>query len=339
MKTDELNYELPERLIAQRPGNARGQARLLVVDRGSGTFKEDRFYNIAQHLRKGDCLVLNDTRVIPARLYGNKESGGRVEVFLLREHEPGVWEALVRPSAKVKPGTYINVGEHRACVEEILPGGKRRVRFDEKDVLRVLEQSGHVPLPPYIHRDAAQQRDRTDYQTIFANAPGAVAAPTAGLHYTDAIFDSLKQAGVDLAFLTLHVGYGTFKPVTSDTLEDHHVDVEDFEFTEKTATQLNQTRASGGRIVAVGTTAARVLETQCNAGNFAPGAGETSTYIHPPYTFTGVDILQTNFHLPRSSLLALVCAFAGTELILDAYHHAIDQEFTFYSYGDTMLIR
>lgn len=340
MDTAALDYTLPEELIAQRPCDPRDAARLLVLDRQTGEITTDIYRNVADYLAPGDCLVLNDTRVIRARLHGRKPTGGRVELFLLHEEAPGAWTALVRPSAKVKPGTEILLAEgQRARVGEDLQNGRRMVCFDRKDVLAVLESVGEVPLPPYIRREHPDDYDARRYQTVFASQPGAVAAPTAGLHFTDAVFARLDARGVRRVRLTLHVGYGTFKPITAARLEEHQVDPEEFVFAEEAAAALNETRAAGGRVVAVGTTAARVLETQHQAGQFVPGAGITSHYIYPPYEFRGVDVLQTNFHLPRSSLLALVCAFAGTGQVLEAYRFAVQQRFRFYSYGDVMLIR
>lgn len=339
MKTSELDYFLPEALIAQHPPDRRDASRLLVLDRAAQTFTEDEFQNIALYLKRGDCLTLNDTRVIRARLQGAKPSGGRVEIFLLHELEPGAWAALVRPSRRVKPGTVVQVTETaEAVVQEELPGGRRRVVFDDPHVLTLLEASGEVPLPPYIQREASEARDAERYQTLYARQPGAVAAPTAGLHFTESVFKSMRVAGVRSTMLTLHVGYGTFKPVQVDDLEAHRVEPEEFSFSEETAGLLNETRASGDRIVSVGTTSARVLETQCRGGIFHAGTGTTDRYIYPPYEFGAVDALLTNFHLPRSSLLALVCAFAGTAFTLSAYAHAIEEGFRFYSYGDAMLI-
>jgi S-adenosylmethionine:tRNA ribosyltransferase-isomerase len=274
LRTDSLDFDLPEELIAQRPAPRRDASRLLVVDRAAGTFSPVGFQEIGNYLRRGDCLVLNDTRVIRARVEAHKISGGRIEIFLLREDAPGEWTALLRPSAKAKPGTRLELASGMSAIAgEVLPDGKRRIRFDRPDVLEELERVGR-----------------------------------------------------------------TFKPVTVDDLAEHKVDAEDFEVSEATATQLNATRAQGGRVVAVGTTATRVLETQYREGCYHPGAGQTTKYIYPPYVFGGVDVLQTNFHLPRSSLLALVAAFAGPELIREAYRFAIAERFRFYSYGDAMLI-
>lgn len=339
MYTSELDYYLPESLIAQWPCEKRDQSRLLVLDRASGTMRTDIYEHVHQYLRSGDCMVLNNTRVIRARLYGRKKTGGRVEVFLLRETAPGRWLSLVRPSAKVRAGTPISfAGGLSAVIASGLGAGKWEVAFDHSDVIAHLEQAGEIPLPPYIKRDKSKASDAQRYQTIFAEKPGAVAAPTAGLHLTEAVFERLERAGVSRHFLTLHVGYGTFKPVTSDTLEAHRVDGEEFVFPDTVAGALNDARARGGRIVAVGTTCARVLETQYRHGAFRAGAGTTQLYIYPPYDFAAVDVLQTNFHLPKSSLLALVCAFAGRDLIMEAYALAVREKFRFYSYGDVMLI-
>jgi S-adenosylmethionine:tRNA ribosyltransferase-isomerase len=339
MNITDLDYDLPEALIAQHPEDRRDAARMLVLDRAARAMHVDSYRNVAQYLLPGDCMVLNDTRVIRARLRGRKATGGEVEIFLLRELAAGRWEALVRPSARVRPGTVVQAGaELAARVEETLPGGRRVVTFDTPDVLEVLERAGHIPLPPYIHRDAPYAPDLTRYQTVYAQRPGAVAAPTAGLHFTEDVFRSLDARGVGRATLTLHIGYGTFKPIQVEQIEDHVLDPEEFEFPEETAQKLNEARGAGGRVVAVGTTSTRVLETQYWGGRFVPGAGSTETYIYPPYQFRAVDVLQTNFHLPRSSLLALVCAFAGTEFVLEAYRFAINENFRFYSYGDVMLL-
>lgn len=339
MKTSELDYDLPESQIAQHPCARRDDSRLLVLDRTAHTVREDVFRNVAGYLRSGDCVVLNDTQVIRARLMGRKYSGARIEVLLLHEEGPGVWVALVRPSARVKPGTPVVLAEDiSVTVGEVLPEGRRRVRFDRPDVLAVLEEIGQVPLPPYIRRKHPEDGDLRRYQTIYARKPGAVAAPTAGLHFTPEVFASLDAAGVKRLLLTLHVGYGTFKPIQADTLEAHPMEAEEYELPESTAAGLNDTRACGGRVVAVGTTVTRVLETQYQAGAYHAGRGVTEAYFYPPYAFRAVDALQTNFHLPRSSLLALVCAFAGTEFVLDAYRFAVRAGFRFYSYGDVMLI-
>ncbi|HPC16924.1 MAG TPA: tRNA preQ1(34) S-adenosylmethionine ribosyltransferase-isomerase QueA [Candidatus Hydrogenedentes bacterium] len=339
MLTTELDYELPPDRIAQHPAEPRDASRLLVLDRASGGVQLDVFRNIGAYLRRGDCLVMNDTRVIRARLRGRKSSGGQVEIFLLRERSPGVWTALIRPSARVKPGTIVQIaGTLDAVVGDIVQDGQRLVHFDASDVLERLEMIGEIPLPPYILRSHPDSSDLTRYQTVYARSPGAVAAPTAGLHFTPETLAALDRLGIRHATITLHVGYGTFKPIMADTLEEHNVDSEDYVLSEETAAVLNRVRAEGGRIVAVGTTSARVLETCFRGGSFCAESGETGLYIHPPYTFRAVDALQTNFHLPRSSLLALVCAFAGKDRTFEAYRLAIREKFRFYSYGDAMLI-
>jgi S-adenosylmethionine:tRNA ribosyltransferase-isomerase len=338
MLTSELDFELPEALIARHPLTERDESRLLVVHRESGSLEEDVFRNIGRYLNRGDCLALNDTRVIRARLLGKRRSGGRVEIFLLREEAPGEWITLVRPSAKVKPGSVVELPHGiTVTVGDVLDEGRRRVHLSRVDVLAVLEQAGVIPLPPYLQR-SAEPADAERYQTVYARASGAVAAPTAGLHYTQPLLEALQAQGVSHTTLTLHVGYGTFKPIAAATLDEHRVEPEQFVLTEDAAAVLNKTRSGGGRIVAVGTTCTRVLEAQARAGGVEAGAGETALYIHPPYQFKAVGALQTNFHLPKSSLLALVCAFAGRRLTLQAYRHAIDRKFRFYSYGDAMLI-
>lgn len=339
MKTDALDFDLPPRLIAQRPAERRDDARLLVLRRADGSIGTDVFRNITTYLDKGDCLVTNDTRVIRARLHAVKATGGRIEIFLLHENSPGEWTALVRPSARVAPGATVTVaGALRAEIGDLLPDGRRAVRFEVDDVIGALEQVGEIPLPPYIHRDQQDPADGERYQTIYAASPGAVAAPTAGLHYTPEVLAALEARGIRRAALTLHVGYGTFRPITADTLEEHRVDPEEYTFPEAAAQTLNETRAAGGRVMAVGTTSTRVLESSFRGGCYVPGAGQADLYIYPPYTFRAVDVLQTNFHLPRSSLLALVCAFAGVDLVMEAYQYAVREQFRFYSYGDAMLI-
>ena len=339
MNTEELNYTLPEELIAQHPVENRSESRLLIVDRANGTFSEDTFSNIGHYLNPGDAMVVNDTRVIRARLKAHKPTGGKVELFLLREWAPGEWEALVRPSARVKPGSTVFIGDTvKATIEEHLSNGRRRVCFEDKDVLATLQAVGEIPLPPYIARKTTNVLDAERYQTVYADKHGAVAAPTAGLHFTPELLESLADQGIHQTKLTLHVGYGTFKPIQVDSLEEHVVDPEEFYFTDESAQLLNDTRACGQKIISVGTTSTRVLETQYRDGAFQAGEGMTNCYIYPPYEFSGVDTLITNFHLPKSSLLALVCAFGGTQLIQAAYTHAVEQKFRFYSYGDAMLI-
>ncbi len=339
MKTSDLDYDLPPELIAQHPCERRDASRLLVVDRANGRMKADVFHNMASYLRRGDCIVTNDTKVIRARLRAVKPTGARIEIFLLHEESPGIWTALVRPSSRVKPGSIVRIADRvDATVGEVLPEGRRRIHFDRHDVLDMLEQMGEIPLPPYIERKHPEDEDRSRYQTVYARVPGAVAAPTAGLHYTPETLAALRDAGVSQVSLTLHVGYGTFRPILVEDLEQHVVEPEEFVLSEDAAAHLNAVREGGGRVIAVGTTATRVLETQFIDGAFRPGQGTTNLYLYPPRRINAVDALQTNFHLPRSSLLALVCAFAERDLVLEAYRYAIQERFRFYSYGDTMLI-
>ena len=339
MNTEELSYTLPDELIAQHPVEMRSESRLLVVDRATGTFSEDTFSNVAAYFNSGDAMVVNDTRVIRARLKAQKPTGGKVELFLLREMAPGEWEALVRPSARVKPGSSVLIGDSvKATIEEPLTNGRRRVCFEDKDVLATLQAVGEIPLPPYIARKTTNVLDADRYQTVYAEKHGAVAAPTAGLHFTPELLEGLSEKGIHTTKLTLHVGYGTFKPIQVDSLEEHVVDPEEFYFTQESASLLNETRARGHKVISVGTTSTRVLETQFRDSAYQVGEGMTNCYIYPPYEFGGVDTLITNFHLPKSSLLALVCAFGGTELIQAAYAHAVQEKFRFYSYGDAMLI-
>ena len=344
-----FDFELPPDLIAQEP-RPRGKSRLLVVDRAAREWTETTVQHLPSLLTPGDLIVVNDTRVFPARLLGRRDpSGGAVECLLLEPAGEGEWWGLVHPGQKLKVGTRFVVEEAvRApgirLIGEILERrffGRRRISLQAvgtESVRDAIDALGHVPLPPYIQRpDRADDRDR--YQTVYAREPGAVAAPTAGLHFDDALVDQVKAAGVGWATLTLHVGYGTFKPVRSEQVEDHRVDAERFVISSETAEVINATRRSGRRIVAVGTTTTRALESAVGPdGAVEPRTGSTDLFIHPGYNFKAVDALLTNFHLPKSSLLMLVAAFAGQPLVMDAYRHAIHRGFRFYSYGDAMLI-
>ncbi len=339
MKTDKLDYTLPDELIAQEPTPKRSESRLLVLDRDAGTLTEDVFSGIGKYFESGDCLALNDTRVIRARLKAQKLTGGKLEIFLLRELGLGEWEALVRPSSRTKSGSKVVIGESvNATILEPTQAGRRRIVFEDSDVLSILQSNGEIPLPPYIQRKAKESVDTERYQTVYARAYGAVAAPTAGLHFTKGLLAELKEKGLSTITLTLHVGYGTFKPIQVDKIDAHVVDPEDFVFTKESASALNEVRKNGNRVISVGTTSTRVLETQYIDGEYRTGAGLTQCYIYPPYSFHGVDTLITNFHLPKSSLLALVYAFGGTELVREAYAYAVENKFRFYSYGDAMLI-
>ncbi|HYN86772.1 MAG TPA: tRNA preQ1(34) S-adenosylmethionine ribosyltransferase-isomerase QueA [Pyrinomonadaceae bacterium] len=352
MLISDFDYELPEELIAQRPAERRDASRMLVVERASGAWRERPFAELPRELRAGDCLVVNNTRVFPARLAGRREpSGGRVELLLVRELGGGagggrVWEALAKPARRLPAGARATFadGRLRADVLEERDGGRRVVRFStDEDFDALLDEAGRMPLPPYIKRDewdaAAREFDRERYQTVYAERRGAIAAPTAGLHFTPRVLEDLRERGVRLAQVTLHVGYGTFAPVRAEDLSEHRVAAERFEIEDDAARRINDARESGGRVVAVGTTTVRALETAADeAGRVRAGGGETSLTITPGHVFRATDALVTNFHLPRSSLLVLVSSFAGRELTLAAYRHAVAARFRFYSYGDCMLV-
>jgi S-adenosylmethionine:tRNA ribosyltransferase-isomerase len=348
MLVGDLDFNLPPELIAQEP-HPRGTSRLLVVRRARGDWREAAIADLPSLLDAGDLVVANDTRVFPARLIGRRDpSGGRAECLLLDEVGPGLWHALVHPGQKLKPGTTLlfeDAGRApgvrlRAQVLEAHFFGRRTVRLeaDGATVEAAIDALGHTPLPPYIHRED-QPADREAYQTVFARARGSVAAPTAGLHLGKTEIDHLRAAGIGWTTLTLHVGYGTFKPIRAERIEDHDVDPERFEITAVTAAAVEAARRAGRRVVAVGTTSTRALESAANGdGGVRAGAGLAGLCIRPGYQFRVVDALLTNFHLPRSSLLMLVCAFAGVDLTLAAYGEAVSRRFRFYSYGDAMLI-
>lgn len=325
MKLSDFDYNLPKELIAQYPSRVRGDDRLLVVERRSGSFKEMPFAGISDYFNKGDVLVLNDTRVIPARIFGKRKTGGKVEIFIL-EKEKKPLEAMVRPSARIKENEEITLESGNTA--RIMGNGEigRFVEFDEP-VDKVLEKCGHVPLPPYISRPD-EPDDRKRYQTVYASPEGATASPTAGLHFTDEAIDSLKEKGVVVSFVTLHVSYGTFAPIKEDDIEKHKMHSEFYSIPEETAAVIKGNKA---KIFACGTTSLRALET-------AGRCGYTDLFIYPGYKFNTVDALITNFHLPKSTLLLLACAFAGKELLFEAYEYAIKRKFRFFSYGDAMLI-
>ena len=343
MKTATFDYDLPERLIAQQPAERRDASRLMVVRRKTGVIEHGRFSDLPDILRLADLLVVNDTRVLPARLFGEKAAtGGAVEVLLLEPTSPSRWEALLRCSRRPAPGDRLVLGRSGVEVVFIAERGDGRciLAFDPSlDMIAWLEVEGHTPLPPYIRRSEPEPRDRECYQTIYAAVPGAVAAPTAGLHFTGDVFNTLSGRGVDRCAVTLHVGLGTFRPVAVDEVAEHVMHEERYHVPAETAAAIRRARAAGGRVVAVGTTTVRTLETAADeSGNVAAGDGRSSLFIYPPYRFRSVDALVTNFHLPRSSLLMMVCAFAGTDLVLGAYREAVCEEYRFYSYGDCMVI-
>jgi S-adenosylmethionine:tRNA ribosyltransferase-isomerase len=338
--TRDFDYELPASSIAQQP-LPRGESRLLVLDR-AGPERHSRVRDLPGLFRPGDLLVVNDTRVIPARLFGRRPGGGRMEILLVEPAGEREWEALVKPGRRARPGTVIELAPGLAA--EVVAGhgdGRHRLRFSEP-VEPHLERLGHVPLPPYIHRpDTPEDRER--YQTVYARRPGAIAAPTAGLHFTEEILRRIEEAGAAIARVTLHVGIGTFRPVAAERVEDHRMDAERYEIGEEAAAAVRQarerSRAGAGRVVAVGTTVVRTLEAAALAGGgeIRAGAGSTDLFITPGFRFQAVDALLTNFHLPRSTLLMLVSAFAGRERVLEAYAEAVREGYRFYSYGDAML--
>ena len=340
MKTSDFHYHLPETLIAQTPIEPRDHSRMLVYDRATQSIAHKHFYDLPQYLRAGDVLVLNETKVIPARLLGEKErTGVPVEVLLLKRESADVWEALVRPGRRLLPGTFCSFGNGllRAEILETLPSGGRRIRFHYKGVFEaLLDELGQMPLPPYIHEHLA---DQTRYQTVYAKAEGSAAAPTAGLHFTPALLDTIRGMGVTVAPVLLHVGLGTFRPVKAENLSEHVMHVEHYELSGESAAAINRARAEGHRCVCVGTTSVRTLETVADEnGALRAQSGDTGIFITPGYRYHAVDALITNFHLPESTLLMLVSAFMGREEALRAYDEAVAQQYRFFSFGDCMLI-
>ncbi len=341
MLLSDFDYELPKELIAQHPPPQRGQSRLLVIPKAGGPLQHRMFTDLPEYLKPGDCLVLNDTKVIPARLIGQRATGGRVELLLLRQISDREWEALAKPARRLRPHERLIFSEELTA-EIVAMGseGRRIVRLDyEGDFWAVLERAGQTPLPPYIRRKKPEPQDRERYQTVYAAVPGAVAAPTAGLHFTPELLQEMERKGIRIARLTLHVGLGTFRPIQTENIENHRMHAEYYSVSERAAAIINETRAQQGRIVAVGTTVVRTLETIVDENErVRPGSGMTDLYITPGFVFRATDALITNFHLPRSSLLVLVAAFVGRERILEAYQEAIRRGYRFYSYGDATLI-
>ncbi|RJX27971.1 MAG: tRNA preQ1(34) S-adenosylmethionine ribosyltransferase-isomerase QueA [Dethiobacter sp.] len=340
LKTEDFSYDLPPELIAQEPLRERDNSRLLVLGRNSGKIEDTTFKRLPSYLERGDLLILNNTRVLPARLLGRKkDGGGQVELLLLRRLEEMKWEVLCSPGKRARPGVVLTFGSGQleAEVLEKTAAGGRIVAFKTAHPLEeILYQLGQVPLPPYIKKHL---EDRERYQTVYASEEGSAAAPTAGLHFTASVFEELRTRGIDWAYLTLHIGVGTFRPVKDKYIEDHLMHSEYFELPASTAQSINRTREKGGRIVAVGTTCCRVLETLGDGqGKVSEGRGETDLFIYPGYHFKVIDALLTNFHLPRSTLLMLISAFAGRENILKAYEKAVELRYRFYSFGDSMLI-
>lgn len=351
MKTHDFYYDLPEELIAQDPLGDRSGSSLLKLDRFSGKYEHRTFKDITKYLREGDCLVLNNTKVIPARLIGEKISnisvmamdedshGAKIELLLLKRKENDIWETLVKPGKKAKPGTRISFGDGLLIGEilDVVEDGNRLVRFSYQGIFEeVLDRLGEMPLPPYITHQLA---DKDRYQTIYAKYDGSVAAPTAGLHFTPELLEEIKAMGVDIAYVTLHVGLGTFRPVKVDNIMEHHMHSEFYQVLKEEADKINTAKNNGGRIICVGTTSCRTVESSCDENGYVkPGCGDTSIFIYPGYRFKVMDGLVTNFHLPESTLLMLVSAFAGRENILRAYQEAVKERYRFFSFGDAMII-
>ncbi len=339
MKTKDFWYDLPEELIAQTPLERRDASRLCVLDRQTGAISHRHFYDIVEYLRPGDCLVMNDSRVLPARLLGHRPSGGAVEVLLLRDLGNKRWECLCKPGKKMQVGSTASFGdgEMTATVREVHEDGNRVVEFDYQGIfLEVLERLGKMPLPPYIK---AELEDQERYQTVYSRELGSAAAPTAGLHFTTELLDKVREMGANTAFVTLHVGLGTFRPVKAEEITEHHMHSELCMMNAETAELLNKTRAAGGRIICVGTTSCRTLESLVGEdGHFEAKSKWTDIFIYPGYEFKAMDGLITNFHLPESTLVMLVSAFAGREHVLNAYAEAVKERYRFFSFGDAMLI-
>lgn len=340
LKTSDFYFHLPQELIAQDPLEDRSSSRLLCLDKESGEIQHHNFKEIIDYLKPGDCLVLNNTKVIPARLLGNKaDTGGGVEVLLLKRQKDDIWETLVKPGKKARPGTQLEFGNGllKAKVLETLEEGNRLIQFEYEGVFEeILDRLGEMPLPPYITH---KLQDKNRYQTVYAKYEGSAAAPTAGLHFTQELLDQLVKKGVELAYVTLHVGLGTFRPVKVESILEHHMHSEYYEVTAEAASQINQAKAAGGRVICVGTTSCRTIESAANeAGMVVPGCNNTEIFIYPGYRFKVLDGLITNFHLPESTLVMLVSSLAGREHVMEAYQQAIEQKYRFFSFGDAMFI-
>ena len=339
MRKSDFYFDLPEELIAQTPLERRDSSRLLHLDKVTGALEHRHFYELLDYLREGDCMVFNDSRVLPARLIGTRPTGGSVELVLLRDLGEGRWECLSRPGRKTKPGTEIlfGNGELKATVESVAEGGNRIVRFDYEGIfLEVLERLGKMPLPPYIKEEL---QDSERYQTVYSREIGSAAAPTAGLHFTKELMEKIAAKGVKLCYVTLHVGLGTFRPVKAEEIEDHEMHSEFCIIPEETARIVSETKKNGGRVIAVGTTSCRTLESFAREDGSLPAtSGWTNIFIYPGYTFKCIDALVTNFHLPESTLIMLVSALAGREHVLHAYEEAVKERYRFFSFGDAMFI-
>ncbi len=338
IKTSDFYFDLPQELIAQDPLSDRSSSRLLVLDKESGKTKHDTFKNIIQYLQEGDCLVLNNTKVIPARLLGKRETGGAVEVLLLKRRENDIWETLVKPGKKCKPGAKLVFGEGllKAEVLETVDEGNRLIQFQYEGIFEeVLDKLGEMPLPPYITH---KLQDKNRYQTVYAKYEGSAAAPTAGLHFTNELLEEIQQKGVKIAYVTLHVGLGTFRPVKVDNVLEHHMHSEYYEITKEAADTINEAKENGHKIICVGTTSCRTIESAADErGHLEPCCGNTEIFIYPGYQFKILDELITNFHLPESTLVMLVSALAGKDNVLKAYEEAVDEKYRFFSFGDANL--
>ena len=339
MKVSDFKYDLPEELIAQTPIKKRDESKLMVLDRKKQTIEHKIFKDIIDYLEPGDVLVRNNTKVLPARLYGKKETGANVEFLLLNNLEGDIWECIVRPGNKLHVGTKVifKDGLLKANILEVMPGGTRKVQFEYQGIFNeILDQIGLMPLPPYIHEEL-KEKDR--YQTVYAKYEGSAAAPTAGLHFTPELLEEIQKKGISIANVTLHVGIGTFRPVKEETVENHEMHSEHFYIKQEDADKINQAKQNGKRVIAVGTTSCRVLETIADdKGMVKPTEGDTQIFIYPGYHFKCLDALVTNFHLPESTLLMLVSALAGREYIMKAYQEAVKEKYRFFSFGDAMFI-
>ena len=339
MKVSEFNYNLPEELIAQTPIKNRDESRLLVLNRKNQTIEHKIFKDILDYLQPGDCLVRNNTKVIPARLYGKKETGANIEFLLLKRIEGDFWEVMVRPGRKLQIGTKVTFGDGllEAEILEVLDGGNRKVKFSYNGIFNeILDQIGLMPLPPYIKE---KLRDKNRYQTVYAKYEGSAAAPTAGLHFTDELFEKIKEKGIDVANVTLHVGIGTFRPVKVEEVEEHDMHSEHFYIKQEDVEKINKAKQNGKRVIAVGTTSCRVLESIADEkGMVKEIEADTNIFIYPGYKFKCIDALITNFHLPESTLIMLVSAFAGRDYIMKAYNEAVKEKYRFFSFGDAMFI-
>ena len=340
MKVSDFNYELPDCLIAQHPYDKRDEARLMLLDKTNNKIEHKVFKDVIDYLNPGDCLVINNTKVIPARLYGKKDTGANVEFLLLKRIEGDFWEAMVRPGSKLKAGAKVVFGEGllKATILEVLENGNRKVEFEYEGIFNeILDQIGLMPLPPYITE--ATREDNSKYQTVYAKYEGSAAAPTAGLHFTEELIEKIKEKGVEIANVTLHVGIGTFRPVKVENVEEHEMHSEHYYIKQEDAEKINNAKKNGKRVIAVGTTSCRVLESVADEnGMLKEIEGDTSIFIYPGYKFKCIDCLITNFHLPESTLIMLVSTLAGKDFVMNAYEEAVKEEYKFFSFGDAMMI-